>query len=239
MEALKYLQQYFRDYPTGGAILAGAIACFAAVIVIASFGVDIRGSIPNVIYVSAIGVVFYLITQFLSEPAARRAAGFFVIFLIVAWIGAFIGSKVYPENLSLRCTVNFLESCSLTADEIAAKDGNKPKLKDIPKDSDISQDIKSKYQVFMQFAGYDRNTIITLANALANQGWNVIGRNRGGERIGSATGLAEVRYSNSSAKPAAEALAVALNASNISNKTINAVQVDIIRPNVLEVWIGQ
>ena len=95
------------------------------------------------------------------------------------------------------------------------------------------------YSVYIQFAGYDRKQIVSLADALAKQNWNVQGRDQGGEELKSAAGLSEVRYHEASQKTAADALAAAINATGILNTQVKTVAVAAIRPTVLEVWIGQ
>jgi hypothetical protein len=95
------------------------------------------------------------------------------------------------------------------------------------------------YSVYIQFAGYDRPLIVSLAAALAKQNWNVQSRDQGGERTANAAGLSEVRYHDASQKAAAEALAGAINATGIVNTQVKTVALAAIQPNVLEVWIGQ
>ena len=97
----------------------------------------------------------------------------------------------------------------------------------------------TQYLVYVQFAGYDRPKIVSLADALAKQNWNVQGRDHGGERTTNAAGLSEVRYHDAPQKAAADALAAAINATGILNTQVKAVAVAAIQPTVLEVWIGQ
>ena len=97
----------------------------------------------------------------------------------------------------------------------------------------------ASYSVYIQFAGYDRKQIVSLADALAKQNWNVQGGDQGGEELKSAAGLSEVRYHEASQKTAADAVAAAITATGILNTQIKTVAVAAIRPTVLEVWIGQ
>lgn len=97
----------------------------------------------------------------------------------------------------------------------------------------------AQYSVYIQFAGYDRPQIVSLADALAKQNWNVQGRDQGGERKTSAAGLSEVRYHDAPQKAAADALAGAINATGMLNTQVKTVALAAIQPTALEVWIGQ
>jgi internalin A len=99
--------------------------------------------------------------------------------------------------------------------------------------------ITAEYSVYIQFAGYERPQIVSLADALVKQHWNVQGRDQGGERTASAAGLSEVRYHDAQRKAAADILAGAINATGLLNTQVRAVAVAAVQPNVLEVWIGQ
>jgi hypothetical protein len=91
--------------------------------------------------------------------------------------------------------------------------------------------------VYIQFAGsISRETIIGLNRSLRAAGWRAQGPS--GERIASAGGLNEVRYSSEADRDAAEALAAALTGTSIGRRTVVARRVAIIRPGVLEVWIS-
>ena len=238
MSPVEYLREFAKSNPTTAAILSAAIACFAAVAVIVKFGIDLQATIPSVVYVIVVGTVFYLLGRLLDEPLARRAASWCLAVFIVAWIGVFFWSRLHPRNEAVACAVYFWAPCLVTADQIASDTARKPDLS-VPQASGFSKDVKAKYKVFIQFSGFDRTTIVSLAQGLTKLGWIVQGANSGGERVDTAAQLAEVRYGDPSARPAAEALAAALNASKISAKEIKAVHLGIIKTDTLEVWIGQ
>ncbi len=91
--------------------------------------------------------------------------------------------------------------------------------------------------VYIQFAGsIRRETIVGLNRSLKAAGWRAQGPS--GERIATAAGLNEVRYSGEADREAAEALAAALAETGIGGRAVTARQVAIIRPNVLEAWIS-
>ncbi len=98
----------------------------------------------------------------------------------------------------------------------------------------------SNFNVFVQFAGYlDRNKqIIPLSQKLAQDGWNVQGLERGGERTSAAAGYNEVRYSKGN-EDAAQALARTIQAQNLTSKAIGLSLTPSIPKQNLEVWISR
>ncbi|WP_332772043.1 hypothetical protein [Phenylobacterium sp.] len=92
--------------------------------------------------------------------------------------------------------------------------------------------------VFIQFAGLIQRADVAAVNrSLRDAGWNMQGTD--GERIGTAAGLNEVRFSAEADRPAAEALARALTAAKLGNKDVVARHVRIIKPGTLEAWISK
>jgi len=94
------------------------------------------------------------------------------------------------------------------------------------------------YRVFIQFAGViQRRQVIAVNNSLRDAGWNVQGSS--GERLAAAAGLNEVRYGRAEDKPAADALAAALDATGLSARPVRVRPLSIVRPGVLEAWISR
>ena len=98
---------------------------------------------------------------------------------------------------------------------------------------------RAQYTVFIQYAGYDQLQMISLADVLAEQNWNVQARDQGGASIKDAAGLSEVRYHDVPQKAAADALATAINATGIFNAQVKSVALPAVKPTTLEVWIGR
>lgn len=91
-------------------------------------------------------------------------------------------------------------------------------------------------QVYIQFGGaLSRAQIAALNRALREAGWKA--RGDSGERLETARGLNEVRYSGGD-RAAAEALAAAINEARMTSGPVRAREVDAIRPGVLEAWIS-
>ncbi|MBK1657773.1 peptidoglycan-binding domain-containing protein [Paracraurococcus ruber] len=93
-------------------------------------------------------------------------------------------------------------------------------------------------RVFIQFAGsIARDQIIRMARDLSAQ-WRVEGADRGGERIGTAAGLREVRWGHPDDETAAKALADAIERTGVIRGDVTAKRVPAVGRNTLEVWIS-
>lgn len=239
MTAIEYLRMWISRNRPAAALVSGAIALFAAVAVIEGFGGDLEAKIASIVWILAIGFLLIVIERFLGEPFAMRALAWFFGALLVLWVLVFIWSKLEPENPRATCLVFFWQPCRVTADikaDAASPAGITLQGSASPADTVTPAIPVGQYQVYIQFAGYSRTTIVELARLLETGGWKVEGAGQGGERIASAAGKAEVRH-HSGDEQAAKALAAAISATNI--KTVKTVRMDIIKPGTLEVWIGQ
>jgi uncharacterized membrane protein HdeD (DUF308 family) len=98
-------------------------------------------------------------------------------------------------------------------------------------------------RLFIQFAGYDRADVVKLALLLSESGWRVEGGDRGGERVGTAAGLNEVRYFNPGDAALAQALAGTLQQVNpgkvIGVQDLSASSYGKAEPGLLEIWVSQ
>lgn len=91
-------------------------------------------------------------------------------------------------------------------------------------------------RVFIQFAGnLTRAKTTALNQSLRDAGWKVEGSS--GERIATADGLHEVRYSGDNGEAAA-ALAEAINAASVIGNRVEAREVKVIGRRDLEIWIS-
>ena len=102
---------------------------------------------------------------------------------------------------------------------------------------------KTGASVFIQFAGYRRDSVVTLAEALSRDGWPVEDPGRGGERIVTAAGLNEVRYFFTDDGATAAALAAAVTplvgGQPIALRDLSQTQYGKSAPGHLEVWISE
>ncbi|ULB10526.1 hypothetical protein ORIO_11500 [Cereibacter azotoformans] len=89
-------------------------------------------------------------------------------------------------------------------------------------------------RVFIQFADMTRESVRSLAERIAALGWTVPPE----ERVADASGLNEVRFNPDSAEDAAAARLLAADLAAAGRPGVRAVPLSVIRPQVLEVWIG-
>jgi hypothetical protein len=99
-------------------------------------------------------------------------------------------------------------------------------------------------RVFVQFAGFNRDSVVALAQALSGEGWQVAAPDKGGERTGAADGLNEVRYFHAGDRTMAEALALSVSAGlrgqpPIAVKDLSGTKFRQEEPGLLEVWVSE
>lgn len=108
--------------------------------------------------------------------------------------------------------------------------------------SSISDELQSSLsspatdkKIFIQFAGFSRQSVRDLNNALRNAGWRM--QSSSGERLKTAQKKNEVRYSGNNEKVAQE-LANSINRYRGTSGLVKAQEVSAIRGDVLEIWIS-
>jgi hypothetical protein len=102
---------------------------------------------------------------------------------------------------------------------------------------------QAEARLFVQFAGYPRPEIVALADTLTQEGWQVEGADRGGERIVLAAGLNEVRYFNPADAGLAAALAMSIQTAipgkAVAVKDLSASRYGKDASGLLELWISE
>lgn len=144
---------------------------------------------------------------------------------------------------SIKCLLQPFADCQALLDAEAVSTDKAPVIKPVdeavtPTPAPAAIVDKLKYTIYVQFAGYQRETVVKMAAALQATGWKIPRADLGGERLAAAAGLAQVRYSADADKAAAELLASDINQTGIKSG-VKATQNPVITPGVLEVWIGQ
>jgi hypothetical protein len=240
MEPLQILKDFSKQNPQAAGLLYGAVACFAAVAAISSFG-DLESRIPSVLYVIAIGVVLAITTAILTDKLMMAVLKWFVVLIVIAWTISFIIYHFNPTSQTLACVVRFWEPCRDTADKVADQTApTKITPANPPTISPTASFQPSNYQVFVQFAGsIRRDDVKAMMKILRDSGWNVQGVDGGGERTTAAAGLAEVRYSTPEDALAAKALAQAVQATNLISRSIAVKSSSGVAKGTLEVWISR
>lgn len=236
MDAWQVLKAYAQQHPQAAAILMGAVACFAAVAAVRSFGIDLEASLPSVLYIIGMGVVLLIVVAMLNDTMIMTFIKWFIIMLGLVWVAVFIAHRVEPGSTKLACAAFFWQPCRATADSIAI-DANPPPPQrvEIPRIENAGS-----YQVFVQFAGLlKRDDVRTVMRRLSDSGWRVQGVEGGGERTAQAAGFAEVRYAEQGDEPVAKALAEAIQATKLLSTPLKATKNPRIKKGTLEVWISR
>ncbi|TCQ02683.1 putative acylesterase/phospholipase RssA [Rhizobium sp. PP-F2F-G36] len=97
---------------------------------------------------------------------------------------------------------------------------------------------RDAYTVFIQFAGFKRPDVVKMATTLVEAGWTVPAPDKGGERLGSASGRNEVRIGLEDDRAFAEQLAEdVLKSGLLSKKPVVKIYSTIPSRN-LELWIS-
>jgi hypothetical protein len=237
MDVWQILKEYAQQHPQAAAILMGAVACFAAVAAVRSFGIDLEASIPSVLYIIGIGVLLLIVVAVLNDAMLMTFIKWFIVMLGLVWLAVFIAHKIIdPGSPKLACAAFFWQPCRATADSIAPPPSLPP-----PQQVVIPRiENAGSYQVFVQFAGLiNRDDVRMMMRQLSDSGWRVEGVEGGGERTAKAAGFAEVRYAERGDEPVAKALAEAIQATKLLSKPLKATENPRIKKGTLEVWISR
>lgn len=187
---------------------------------------------------------------------ARRVVGWVLTacfsFVAITATGQAITFNACPRLASATCILSFhmAASCAVSrprAAEVVTGAADGPESGTVFAAGFVLTDITfvqaTDERVFIQFAGYQRDWVVGVAEKLAAAGWRVEGGDRGGERISAAAGLNEVRYFNPADAERAAALAEAL--TTAAPGTV-ATAVDLSasiyaqpQPGLLEIWISE
>lgn len=194
-------------------------------------------------------VIFMMVIQHLPL-LARRTFAWVVAACFAAWMVAITILNIYPIR-SLpppHCVASFhmAEGCSASVAAASVDVSAEATLSATaePAVAPPAAEALAASRVFIQFAGFPRDSIVGLADTLAANGWQVEGRERGGQRIGAAAGLNEVRYFNAEDKALAEELARNVAAGlpeprTIEVKNLSGGRFGDVPAGQLEVWVSQ
>lgn len=110
-------------------------------------------------------------------------------------------------------------------------------------DPAVAQVDRQTGEVYIQFAGFERDAVKEIAKTLLDLGWPIQGAELGGERYAHAAGLNEVRFFNPDDKGRAEQLARDLSAA-MAGRTVKVLDVSdssyaMDTPGHLEIWISE
>jgi hypothetical protein len=240
MSPVQVIEKLLVINPSAARIILAGIAIFAAAAIVLSFNVDTNTALIIGGYVLVFGVVVTLLSNIGSDALLMKILGRGIVVLLLALMTAFSYAAVVNDPSPIKstpCLVRFWAACRAVEDELAQRTEAEIRVKDLPENSVATSVDRSKFSVFIQFAGYRREDVVAAAKALQDAGWKIPDASRGGERVGSAASLAEVRYRTDAQKKAATLLAAEISKTGIK-PGVKAVQVPGVTANVLEVWIG-
>lgn len=231
--------------------LVAGLAVMAAGAIVSTWQVDWRTMALIGIYVVCLGVILVTVANLSEGP--RLLLGWFVVLMIIAIVSTLFVSAVFrPRTVAPTwCLVQFWNKCEDATAIVAERNSEQlvaatsvPAV--IPAPTSTTGELQTsssgdvpllQQQVFIQFAGLiTRESVIELNRALRRGGWQVASDS--GERTENARGLNEVRYGPAADRDAAETLAAAVTAANIGSAPVQVKQLDMIRPNTLELWIS-
>ncbi len=229
----------------GVPILAGMAVLAAAAIVNAWFDNNIETAIYVAGWILTFSILVFLVSTLFTNDLLRAVVGWIIVIFFVLIFGAFSYASIVVDPRPLKrsaCMIRFWENCEKLKDELDIGSERAPRISvshrpPTPIPPAMSSVSLADYRVYLQFAGYHRDTIIKLADVLSSTGWRIQGADRGGERLKAAANLAQVRYHSEAQKDAADMLAKEIIDTGVNTET-QAVKVPVVNENVLEVWIG-
>lgn len=204
-------------------------------------------------------MVFMLVITQLPLLARRLLAWVvalcFAFVMVTATVQSVTDNRFRPPLALASCIISlfFADSCNASPAETSrmgpsligaanAQDSTETASVAALSGADLTR-AQADAKLFIQFAGYQRSEIVTLAAKLAEAGWTVEAADRGGERVVTAAGLNEVRYFHAGdaalAAALAEAISTARPGTGIAVKDLSASRYGKVAPGQLEVWISQ
>lgn len=239
------LSQLLKTDPQTSKLLVAGLAVIACAAIVASWQIDAATAGLIGLYIAGLGAVVIIIAGILNDDLLRRILSLALVLIIILVVAAFAVSALFRDLGFLNptyCMVRPWERCDLVEERIVDENRgsidstiNIPATAAPPADSSFQP---GAFKVFIQFAGLmARDEVTKLNQSLSAGGWKVQGGS--GQRVASAAGLNEVRYSSNDASKAAQALADAITNTKITSSPVSIRQVGIIKQGTLEVWISK
>jgi ABC-type transport system substrate-binding protein len=138
----------------------------------------------------------------------------------------------------VECLVRPFQICENIQDGVARENDSEISVAPVQESKSADAINKQQYTIYVQFAGYQRSSVIKAVQSLRTAGWKVAGGDQGGERLAAAAGRSQVLYGNGNAMAAADQLANDINQTGIKSD-VKAVLNPSVVDGTLEIWIGQ
>jgi hypothetical protein len=244
MNPVQVFERLLSVNKSAATFLLVGIAVFAAVAIVGTFQIDRDTAFLTAAYIVGFSAFVYVLTLIVNHPMLKLVLGWFVTLFFICVVLVVSVSAVMPDRSPFAptyCLVRFWEPCSAVAVRISSVSTPAITTSAAPTENGQEAVQKSDYQVFVQFAGLlQRQNVMAMMQGVAQQGWDVQGTDRGGERTGAAAGYNEVRY-NEADREAAAALAKAVQDSGIVTEPIKVKQMPrgVLPAKTLEVWISK
>lgn len=213
---------------------------------------DISSTLLPLLGTVLVSSIIILLLQ--NLPAmVLRVGSTAIVLLLVIYLGAIflqaITGNGIPQFAPAHCIASFglSKECRITSPAAAGSiPGATAVAVSVPQaSSTVAAEISipRELTVFIQFAGFTRERVVSLAQSLRGDGWNVPAAERGGERLGAAAGLNEIRYFHADDEAVARKLA-----SSVASFLKRPVQVKSLSGTTysnaspgkhLEVWISE
>lgn len=241
MEPFDILSQLLKINRRIATFLFAGLGLLAVIAIATSWAVDVRTAMIMGSYFIGLTTLLFTFVAVIRDPILQRVLAWFVTLMIIVTTLVLFYSAVSPGQNAFApayCLVRFWERCVDVQEAVA--DRNKAPPTGVTPPAPAPAVHASDYIVYVQFAGLiSRDSVKTMMSGLSQNGWNVQGVSRGGERTSSAAGVNEIRYGKEEDKAAADALANAVNAYGLSSSKVGTLRVPSIGAKRLEVWISR
>jgi len=213
----------------------------------------IESTISLIKFPLLVSIFTVLILGGLKNTLLGKISTYIIIFYLLAGAKQFMFPALPPAFPPFFCFINpMTKSCPGSSEYSDASISTTPssqisntRPQDNPSTANNINESKRKRLVFLQFAGsIPRDKVIELASELSGLGWNMQGRDRGGERTPAAAGFNEIRYFKPEDKDLATQLA--LDVMSKANWVSRNVEIRLIplssataQTDQIEIWISQ
>ena len=245
MTPTQIIEKLFATSPERANLILGGLSILAAVAIFLSWKVDTDTAFRLGIYLLVLGFALAVLTAILGQGTLLKVLGWVLMTLVVVVLAILIYVGVVRDPAPFKppeCLLRPFEACEAAQDKVAISQSPAVTVKpiDATDPAAVGPDggiDRSKFTTTVQFAGYKREDVVSLAQNLFALGWNISQPEKGGERTGAAGGYAEVRYRSTAEKAAADQLAKEINETGIKSG-VKAVMNPLIKSGALEIWIG-
>jgi hypothetical protein len=240
--------------------VAGAAAVFVPIAALIQFKFGLLTLIP---YATVVIFIAILVTVFTRRGAVSGPALVLQWFTVVAFMAFCLGVVyVFLTNkpAPLPCLASpSSQECGLAKGALEKAVVSKNPESEVADDQQLDQKSLPAVQppappptqqlaeetaefaslpVYIQFSGYRRPQIVTMASRLSENGWAIQGADRGGQRLVEAKNFNEIRYREANLR-AAQLLADQINSQQFLKNSVKLTQTNLVKEDTLELWVSE